>query len=260
MIKLSCAAFLSVLLSLTGISQTIYSLSGVVKDEHQQPLPGATVIITPGDHQTITSSEGFFNFTGLEESTYSIFISFVGHKNYLDTIRIQDNITLQVQMDEKLQTLQEIVVKDHHAERRKKEVSLGIEVVNEEYLSQNMGGSLAGSLERLPGIHSMKIGSGQSKPMIRGLGFNRVVVVDNGIKHQGQQWGGDHGLEIDQFGINQVEIIKGPSSLMHGSDAIGGILDLKRKDVPARQTYGGNISLLGKFNNQHVRSSSTAYL
>ena len=60
------------------------------------------------------------------------------------------------------------------------------------------------SLRGIPGVKAMSIGSGQSKPTIRGLGFNRMVVTEDGIKHEGQQWGDDHGLEIDQFAIDTL--------------------------------------------------------
>jgi iron complex outermembrane receptor protein len=97
------------------------------------------------------------------------------------------------------------------------------------------------SLERLPGVSTMDIGSGQSKPVIRGLGFNRVVVVENNIKHEAQQWGADHGLEIDQYAVNNVEVIKGPASLIYGSDAMGGIIDMKNRKVPVENSFGGTI-------------------
>ncbi|HOL99121.1 MAG: Plug domain-containing protein [Bacteroidales bacterium] len=130
---------------------------------------------------------------------------------------------------------------DNYAETRKKEESLSIEIVNDEYLKQNLGGSLMSSLERLPGVSTMDIGSGQSKPVIRGLGFNRVVVVENNIKHEAQQWGADHGLEIDQYAVNNVEVIKGPASLIYGSDAMGGIIDMKNRKVPVENSFGGTI-------------------
>ena len=81
--------------------------------------------------------------------------------------------------------------------------------------------------------------SGESKPSIRGLGFNRMAVTENGIKHEGQQWGEDHGLEINQFDVDRVEIVKGPSALLYGSDAIGGVINLfsdRVPDRPARHT------------------------
>lgn len=68
--------------------------------------------------------------------------------------------------------------------------------VNREFLNTNFAGSLMQTLEGIPGVKAMAIGSGQSKPVIRGLGFNRLAVVEDGIKHEGQQWGDDHGLEV----------------------------------------------------------------
>ena len=93
--------------------------------------------------------------------------------------------------------------------------------VSHEFLQQNFSGSLMQTLEAIPGVKAMAIGSGQSKPVIRGLGFNRLVISEDGIKHEGQQWGDDHGLEIDQFAIDRAEVVKGPAALLYGSDAIG---------------------------------------
>ena len=89
------------------------------------------------------------------------------------------------------------------------------------YIQSKFSGSLMQSLSGIPGVRAMSIGSGESKPSIRGLGFNRMVVTENGIKHEGQQWGEDHGLEIDQFDLDKIDIVKGPSALLYGSDAIG---------------------------------------
>ncbi|MBP5365799.1 MAG: TonB-dependent receptor [Bacteroidales bacterium] len=104
--------------------------------------------------------------------------------------------------------------------------------VSHDYLRENLSGSLMQTLEHVPGVRAMKIGSGQSKPAIRGLGFNRMVVAENGIKHEGQQWGDDHGLEIDQFAIDRIDIVKGPAAILYGSDAIGGVIDLYSNNIP----------------------------
>ena len=104
--------------------------------------------------------------------------------------------------------------------------------ISHDYLQQNFAGSLMQTLEGIPGVKAMSIGSGQSKPTIRGLGFNRMAVSEDGIKHEGQQWGDDHGLEIDQFAVDRAEVIKGPAALLYGSDAIGGVLSLYTNHVP----------------------------
>lgn len=123
--------------------------------------------------------------------------------------------------------------------------------VDKSYIEDHFSGSLMQTLEKLPGVKAMSIGSGQSKPTIRGLGFNRLLVAENGIKHEGQQWGEDHGLEIDQFAVDEVEIIKGPASVRYGSDAIGGVIDLKNNQIPER-TAEGEAILFGRSNNQSV--------
>jgi iron complex outermembrane receptor protein len=106
----------------------------------------------------------------------------------------------------------------------------------------------------------MDVGQGFSKPIIRGLGFNRVAVAENGIKQEGQQWGADHGLEIDQFGVEQIEIIKGPSSLAFGSDAIGGVIQILPIQIPQKKTLIISLQTIYKsINNQKGGSFMTKY-
>lgn len=145
--------------------------------------------------------------------------------------------------------LDEVLVLDNHVRRRKQEESLHVEFVGKDFIQRNLGGSLMHTLERLPGVQMIGIGSGQSKPLIRGLGFNRVVVVDKGIKHEGQQWGSDHGLELDQFAAGEVEIVKGAASFVYGPDAIGGAIDVKPEAPPAPHSIAGSVDLLGRTNN-----------
>ena len=127
--------------------------------------------------------------------------------------------------------------------------------VNRDFLNQNFSGSLIQTLEGIPGVKAMSIGSGQSKPVIRGLGFNRLAVSEDGIKHEGQQWGDDHGLEIDQFSIDHAEIIKGPAALLHGSDASGGVLSLYTNHVPTAP-LSGSVQLFGRTNNEQLGLSA----
>jgi len=127
--------------------------------------------------------------------------------------------------------------------------------VNREFLQQNFAGSLMQTLEGIPGVKAMAIGSGQSKPTIRGLGFNRLAVSEDGVKHEGQQWGDDHGLEIDQFAIDRAEVIKGPAALLYGSDAIGGVLSLYTNHVPTEK-FCGSVQMFGRTNNEQIGLSA----
>lgn len=91
--------------------------------------------------------------------------------------------------------------------------------------------------------------------MIRGLGFNRIAVSENGIKQEGQQWGADHGLEIDAFNVDEVRILKGPSSLLYGSDAMGGVIEILPLLPQKENRFFGEAALLGKSVNGTVGGS-----
>jgi iron complex outermembrane receptor protein len=119
-----------------------------------------------------------------------------------------------------------------------------------EYVLENRGGTLMNALEKLPGLGAFQVGQGISKPVIRGLGFSRLVVAENGIKQQGQQWGADHGLEIDQYGVEQVEVVKGPASLQYGSEAIAGVIAISSHAWRERDGLSGEVMLNGDSNNR----------
>ena len=240
-------------------AQSHFELQGSVVGENNKPLTGASVVLSPIKKGAVTDTQGNFIFEKLPKGSYEIAISFIGFKTLVDSIYLVGNKTYKFQLNVVALSLQEVVVTDNYAETRKKEESLNIEIVNDEYLKQNLGGSLMSSLERLPGVTTIDIGSGQSKPVIRGLGFNRVVVVENNIKHEAQQWGADHGLEIDQYAVDNIEVIKGPASLMYGSDAIGGIIDMKNRHLPAENSFGGTVDLSGKTNNDFLGTSLSLF-
>lgn len=143
-------------------------------------------------------------------------------------------------------SLSDVIVTETLQQIKNKNSTLHIDVAGESFLRENFTGNLVQTLNSIPGVHSMDIGSGFSKPMIRGMGFNRIAVVENGIKQEGQQWGADHGLEIDAFGIEQVNIKKGPLSLQYGSDAMGGVVDIVKKSPPSDNQVFGDVSLLYK--------------
>jgi len=143
-------------------------------------------------------------------------------------------------------SIQEIVVTENYKLARNRYSTVQMEVVRKDFLEKNFSGSLMQTLERLPGVHSMDIGSGFSKPMIRGMGFNRVSVTEYGIKQEGQQWGADHGLEIDAFNVEQVNIRKGPASLLYGSDAMGGVVEITNAPPPLGNQVFGEATFIAK--------------
>ena len=142
--------------------------------------------------------------------------------------------------------LEGVTVSASYAKRIIRSSALQTEVADARFLVEHFTGNLVQTLEHLPGVHSMDIGFGFSKQVIRAMGFNRIAVVENGVKQEGQQWGADHGLEIDAFNTERAVVRKGPASLLYGSDAMGGVIEISQLPPPADNRVSGEVTLLGK--------------
>ena len=168
-------------------------------------------------------------------------------------------IPIQAQINDndsiKSATLEEVVISGSFQKNQQNNSSQSLEIVDTDFLRERFTGNIIQSLGNLPGVQSMDIGSGFSKPVIRGMGFNRITVLENGIKQEGQQWGADHGLEIDAFNTERVIIRKGPSSLLYGSDAMGGAIEILKLPPPVENQFFGELSLLGKSVNDNIGGS-----
>ena len=226
---------------------TIY---GIVINETHTPLTRANIILNNGEFATTSNINGEFGFNNIPEKKYTLEISYIGYEKYTLLIlpEIENNI-LKIEMQPSAQSLDEVVVNGDRKELIKKTESNNIEFISEGFIEENASGSLMQTIKKRPGINSIDIGSGLSKPMIRGLSYYRVVVAENGIKQEGQQWSAHHGLEIDQFAVEDVEIIKGPVSIRYGSDAIGGVINILSGSFPEPETTSGEISIIAKTNN-----------
>jgi len=246
-----------------GCTVSVFSqvkiVSGTVLDERGSPLTGATLRLMPGNVPAYTDQQGDFRFSIDTDRTYTITVSHIGYAQ--QTIMLKHDAVeqaLTISMVVVSGQLNTVTVQADAGTLRDREESMPVDVVSNTSIRKNLGGSLMQSIERLPGVSMIGIGSGQSKPLIRGLGFNRVVVVDKGVKHEGQQWGADHGLEIDQFAVYEADVVRGAASFVYGSDAIGGAIDLKPAPPPA-QGSGGSVSLIAKSNNALYGTSVNAF-
>lgn len=234
-------------------------LSGSMVNAAERPLENVHITLLPVHLSTRTDALGNFRFADLNPGKYELTANLQGYKTLKLELTLAGDKQMRLLLHEQQHQLQEVIVRDNLIQQRRQAESLNVEVVKAEFIQRHLGGSLMKTLERLPGIKTIGIGSGQSKPLIRGLGFNRVVVLDKGMKHEGQQWGADHGLELDQFATGSVELIKGAASFIYGSDAIAGAIDVKPPAVPAATTVGGSVELIGKSNNDLYGTSINLY-
>lgn len=118
-----------------------------------------------------------------------------------------------------------------------------VSLISHRDLMARMGGNLIDAVAKEPGVSQISTGPGISKPVIRGLGYNRVVVVNNGLRQEEQQWGDEHGVGIDANSVGSVEIVKGPASVMYGSDAMAGVLVFHPSPIPAEGQLSGDASM-----------------
>lgn len=146
-----------------------------------------------------------------------------------------------------LHTLEEVEVKTQRKELDL--LNLNSSNISKQMLLESFSNTFVQALDRLPGINSISTGVGIAKPVIRGLTSNRVIVTEYNIKQEGQQWGLDHGLEIDAMNVDKVEILKGPVSLLYGSDGIGGVINISATEPILDNQYKFQILTHYKSNN-----------
>lgn len=225
-IKKITLIFIFVAISLYIIGQN-RSLSGTVKDEIG-PIPFATVAIKKGEFIVITDEHGNFVINNVPKGNYVLEVTSLGYKTHKEQVVInneESTVELDILMEEDLQMLEEVIVTGVSRATLIRENPVPVTALSYEEVNHNPQSNIIDALvKNSAGLTVLKTGPNISKPFIRGLGYNRVLTLFDGVRQEGQQWGDEHGLEIDDYNINRAEIIKGPSSLMYGSDAIAGVI------------------------------------
>jgi iron complex outermembrane receptor protein len=204
------------------------TLSGTVTDKTDgKPIVGATISIPDLKTGTVTGVDGKYSITVTSRGTHLVEFSYVGYATYNQTVDFSKTNQLDVQMS--LSTIEagEVVVTGVSKATEIKRAPIPIAAVGKTFMDQHSAsGNVIDEVANLPGVSAVTTGPNISKPFIHGLGYNRVVTAEDGIRQEGQQWGDEHGIEVDQNSIDRIEIIKGPASLTYGSDAIGGVVNL----------------------------------
>lgn len=230
-------------------------ITGKVVDDHQHPLSGATLLLLPDSIPSSTDSEGEFSIQIPRSGDFELRTFYIGYQADTTLLKVEAGVSKKVKItllsnDKVLGT---IVVSEEHA---KQEETLQTDHIHEDFLHENLTGTFAQTIEKLPGISAINVGVGIAKPVIRGLSANRIIVNHQGIKQESQQWGSDHGLEIDQFDVERVEIIKGPGSLQYGSDGLGGVINIMPEKILPKNSFKGSVIGVHKTNNDHWGGSA----
>ena len=145
--------------------------------------------------------------------------------------------------------LNEVTVTGVAGNTKLKHSTAPITVLTPQELRSTASTNIIDAISHQPGVSQLTTGGSISKPIIRGLGYNRVVVMSEGVRQEGQQWGDEHGVEIDGSSVNSVEILKGPASLMYGSDAMAGVVIMHAQPTLAEGEMSANVSSEFQTNN-----------
>jgi iron complex outermembrane receptor protein len=206
----------------------VRSANGVVLDAStREPLPGATVSIPDLRTSVIADEKGEFTFKNVpNRGKFLIEIKYIGYKTLTESIDLANNSQLVLQLTPSVIEAREVVITGTSFSTENRKNSTSVSAVSKDKLINSASGNLIDAIAKVPGVSQITTGGGVSKPVIRGLSFNRVITLVDGAKQEGQQWGDEHGLETDQFNAERVEILRGAASLLYGSDALGGVINI----------------------------------
>ena len=220
------------------------------------PLQGATIYIPDLKAGTTADVNGNYTLRNIPAGTYLVQAGFVGYKNNIKTVTLNENTVADFVMEISVTEENEIVITGTSKATTIRRDPIPIISISKQYLQQNLSTNIIDAIAKVPGISAVTTGPNVSKPFIRGLGFNRILTLYDGVRQEGQQWGDEHGIEVDQNTVGKVEVVKGPASLIYGSDAVAGVVNLLPPPPPADGKTVGNISGEYQTNNGLIAGSA----
>ncbi len=228
----------------------------VIDASNHAPLAGATIYITDLKVVTTTNSEGEFILKSVPaKGRFLLEVRFIGYKTHAESVDLSRQNNLIISLSPSIIESAEVVITGSPFSSNNKTNSLSVVTVGKAALAQSAGTNLIDAIAKIPGVSQVSTGGAISKPIIRGLGYNRVLTMVDGAREEAQQWGDEHGIEVDQFSAARVEILKGPASLLYGSDALGGVINVIDDLVPAPGVQNGSFTSSYSTNNGLTASS-----
>ncbi len=218
-----------------------YTISGKVTDEATgQVLQGATIYITETKKGIVTNDKGQFQIQ-LAAGNYIIEVSYIGYTINTKNITVSNNLELNVALNHTAVESTNVTVTSFLRATSSRRTPTPINIIKKEDLLKGSGTNLIDALSNTPGVSQLSTGPAISKPIIRGLGYNRVMVLNDGVKQEGQQWGDEHGIEIDEYNVSRIEVLKVPASIIYGSEALSGVINIVSNVPVAEGAIRGNV-------------------
>ncbi len=210
------------------------SLSGKITDSSTGAvLSGATISLPDLHLAGISKPDGSFQINNIPQGKYLVEVSYIGFASAVHAITFSSAVNQNFALSSTAVEQEAVTITGvSSATRIRQSPQPVIAIKREEFINTNASNTIDAITKLVPGVTAVSTGPAIAKPFIRGLGYNRVLTVNDGVRQEGQQWGDEHGIEIDDYSVQKVEVLKGPASLMYGSDALAGVINIQSQ-LPA---------------------------
>lgn len=248
---------LLMLMSYSVVTFAQNAVFGTLKSENKQPIINAKITVYESNSYTFSNQNGDFLLTNVPVGTCTLLFEKEGFELKSETfhLAVNENKKVEITLQAHAHHIDEVLVSSVFNKTQKENV-MKIDHLTLKNIQNQGVVSLSEALTSNPGVSQVATGNSIGKPVIRGLSGNRVLTYAQGIRLENQQFGEEHGLGLNANGLESVEIIKGPASLLYGSDAMGGVLYFN----PEKYTMSGKTN--GEFNqifHSNTQGSNTSF-
>lgn len=217
-------------------------LRGRVLDENGSALAGA--LVSTSKNSAVTNVTGEFELLHVCEATPVITVQFLGYQ--VQQLIVETNQKeIIIHLEPEARQLEELVVRQAPAETENAQTFAALD---EKQLAKTAGKSLGESLQEISGVNVIQSGPGIFKPVIHGVHSQRILILNYGIRQEGQQWGAEHAPEIDPLIASNIVVVKDASAIKYGTDALGGVVIVNPPDLPRTAKLGGALQTLAQSN------------
>jgi iron complex outermembrane recepter protein len=220
-------------------------------------IPGAVIYIPDLKTGAIADKNGNYKLDNLPGATFIIQVSFLGYRSISEKVNLSLTRSVNFVLEQAITEMNEIVVTGTLRSTEITRSPVPMITLERRDLQQNLITNIIDAIARLPGVSAVTTGPNVSKPFIHGLGFNRVLTLFDGVRLEGQQWGDEHGVEMDENAVDHIEVIKGPASLTYGSDAMAGVVNMIPAPPVQNDTIKGHLESNYQSNNGLAAVSAT---
>lgn len=218
------------------------TFKGNIKDKQtNSTIAFANVYFPELEKGTISDEQGSFEFSNLPNGNYKLVVSVIGYETYSNQISLPTAEVLEISLAPSAIEMEEIIISTPFHKLQSENV-MKVEQQKIADLKANGLITLSEGITAIPGVENISTGQSIGKPVIRGLSSNRVLVYAQGVRLENQQFGAEHGLGLNDSGVESIEVIKGPASLLYGSDALGGVLYVNPERFAATNSSQGDFS------------------